>query len=160
MRLTRYTDYALRVLIYLGLENQQRLVTISEISKRYAISRNHIMKVVFELGQLGYIETVRGKNGGMRLAQASEAINIGRVVRSTETDLAMVECFQPEGQCCLAPVCTLRGAIDEALHAFFGVLDRYTLKDILHPEQHLRELLSLPVRDSTPVQVQKQIDSD
>lgn len=144
MRLTRYTDYALRVLIYLGLEEQDRLVTISEISERYAISRNHIMKVVFELGQLGYVETVRGKNGGMRLAQAPETINIGRVVRSTETDLALVECFHPDGQCCLAPVCTLKGAIEEALRAFMGVLDGYTLQDLLHPEQRLRELLALP----------------
>lgn len=144
MRLTRYTDYALRVLIYLGLEERDRLVTIDEIAARYAISRNHIMKVVFELGQLGYVETVRGKNGGMRLAQPAEAINIGHVLRRTERDLALVECFQPDGQCCLAPACTLKGALEEALHAFLNVLDRYTLQDLLHPEQRLRELLALP----------------
>ena len=144
MRLTHYTDYSLRVLIYLGLAPRDQLVTIGEMAERYDLSRNHIMKVVFELGQLGYVATVRGKNGGVRLAQPADAINIGRIVRRTERDLALVECFHPDGQCCLAPVCTLRGALEEALQAFLTVLDSYTLQDLLQPEHRLRALLALP----------------
>ncbi len=143
MRLTQYTDYALRVLMYLGLRGEQR-VTITEIAERYTISRNHIMKVVFQLGQLDYVETTRGRNGGIRLQQSPEAINVGEVVRSMERNLDLVECFGADNQCCLTPACVLRGAVGEALAAFFAVLDRYTLADLLGPRDRLAAQLGLP----------------
>lgn len=142
MRLTRYTDYALRVLIYLGVQGED-LATISEISERYAISRNHIMKVVYELGRLGYIETIRGKGGGIRLRRRPEDINIGELVRRTESDLHIVECFGQGSACRLTPSCTLKSVLGEALGAFLATLDRYTLADLLEPRRELRRLLQV-----------------
>jgi len=140
VRLTRYTDYSLRVLIYLALQNE-RLATIDEIARRYAISRNHVMKVVYELGQLGYLETVRGKKGGVRLNCEARQILIGDVVRHTETDMHLVECFGTDNQCRLTSGCVLKGVLGEALSAFFEVLDGYTLADLIGPKKQLRELL-------------------
>ena len=143
MRLTAFTDYCLRVLMYAGAK-ESGLATIDEIAKSYGISRNHLMKVVFRLGQLGYLETLRGKGGGMRLAMAPEQINIGRLVRETEEDLSLVECFLGrDQQCRIASVCILRGALSEALAAFLGVLDGYTLADLLKPKRRLTQLLQI-----------------
>lgn len=143
MRLTVYTDYALRVLIYVGLK-QGDVSTIGEIAESYDISRNHLMKVVHRLGLLGYLDTVRGKGGGIRLAREPECINLGDVVRCTEEDMALVECFQPGPvKCRIQPECVLRGALQEALRAFMEVLDRYTLADLLKPERHLARLLAI-----------------
>lgn len=142
MRLTRYTDYALRVLTYLGLKDPAELITIKEIASRYGISENHLMKVVNRLAQNGLIETVRGRHGGMRLSSAPSDINIGRVVRSCEDDMRLVECFDEAANTCpIAPVCVLPSVLDEALGAFFGVLDRYTLEDLLVPRKGLAEIL-------------------
>lgn len=140
MRLTSFTDYSLRVLMYLGLKRDE-LATISEISQRYGISRNHLMKVVYELSRDGYIETIRGKKGGMRLRLEPEAINLGDVVRHTESDMNLVECFGSGNTCCLTPSCSLSGALNEALQAFLGVLDRYTLADLLEPRRELAAIL-------------------
>lgn len=140
MRLTSFTDYSLRVLMYLGLKRDE-LATISEISERYGVSRNHIMKVVYELNRHGYIETIRGKNGGMRLQLEPETINLGDVVRHTESDMTLVECFGPDNTCCLTPSCALRRALNEALQAFLDVLDGYTLADLLKPKRELATLL-------------------
>lgn len=140
MKLTRYSDYSLRVLTYLGVRGEG-LATISEIAEAYGISRNHVMKVVFDLGRIGYIETVRGKRGGIRLRRAPEDINVGELVRRTETSLELVECFGSDNACCLAPVCVLRGALDEALRAFLEVLDRYTLADLIAPRRQLADQL-------------------
>lgn len=139
MRLTIFTDYTLRVLIYLGAHRDDaRLTTISDIADSYGISRNHLMKVVHQLSKLGYIETTRGKGGGMRLAHAPEAINIGELVRATEEDLALVECFQNgPPRCPIVHACTLQGVLAQALNSFFDVLDRYTLADLLHPTAKL-----------------------
>ncbi|MCK8515868.1 Rrf2 family transcriptional regulator [Methylonatrum kenyense] len=146
MRLTLYTDYALRVLIYLGVRGGDGdRATITEIAERYAISRNHVMKVVYQLGKLGYIETVRGKGGGLRMKMRPENINVGVLVRQTETDMAIVECFGSSGRCRLAPDCRLQGMLKEALDAFMGVLDQYTLADILDNRQSLRQMLGLTV---------------
>ncbi len=143
MRLTLYTDYSLRVLMYLGLK-QEGLATINEISESYGISRNHLMKIVHQLGLLGYIETVRGKRGGMRLARSPEAINLGDVVRRTEEDMTLVQCFDPEvGHCRIESVCILRSVLGEALGTFLAVLDRYTLADLLTPRRRLARLLDL-----------------
>ena len=139
MRLTIFTDYTLRVPIYLGAhQDDARLSTISDIAGSYGISRNHLMKVVHQLAKLGYIETTRGKGGGMRLARAPEAINIGELVRATEDDLALVECFQSgPPRCPIVHACTLQGVLAQSRNAFFDVLDRYTLADLLHPKAKL-----------------------
>ncbi|MDX1755365.1 MAG: Rrf2 family transcriptional regulator [Marinobacter sp.] len=141
MHITRYTDYSLRVLIYLALQKDQ-LVTIQEISDSYQISKNHLMKVVHQLNRKGYIETVRGKNGGMRLLMSPQDINIGVFVRETEQDLDLVECFSPGSQCAITPVCGLKGIFAEALQAFLTTLDKYTLADIL-PEKQKPQLVRL-----------------
>ena len=141
MHITRYTDYSLRVLIYLAAEGD-RLVTIQEIADSYEISKNHLMKVVHQLNKKGYIETIRGKKGGMRLQMAPDAINIGVLVRETEQDLNIVECFSSRNGCKITPVCGLKSMFNEALNAFLGVLDNYTLADVVQ-EQHRPQLLRL-----------------
>jgi Rrf2 family nitric oxide-sensitive transcriptional repressor len=133
MRLTRYTDYALRTLIYLGL-NAPRQASIAEIARAYGISENHLVKVVHHLGRLGLVKTTRGRGGGLRLAHAPGDIVIGQVVRQTEDDLALVECFS-NGVCAITSACRLRSALGEALAAFLAVLDRYTLADFLRAEE-------------------------
>lgn len=130
MRITRYTDYSLRVLIYVAMRGET-LSTIREISESYEISRNHLMKVVHQLNLNGYLETVRGKHGGIRLRQRPEEINVGQLVRVTERDLALVECMGEEDNCVISPVCKLKHVMAEALEAFLSVLDRYTLQDLL-----------------------------
>jgi Rrf2 family transcriptional regulator, nitric oxide-sensitive transcriptional repressor len=143
MRLTNFTDYSLRVLIYLGVRRgQDRLATIGDIALAYAVSENHLMKVVHHLSTEGYIETTRGKGGGLRLARAPAAINIGAVVRSTEEDFALVACFR-EGNhdCPIAPACALHGILSRALSAFYRELDCRTLADLLRPQAKISALL-------------------
>jgi Rrf2 family nitric oxide-sensitive transcriptional repressor len=131
MRLTSFTDYALRSLIFLGL-NRDRLVTIQDIADLHGISKNHLMKVVHQLGLSGMIETVRGRNGGLRLGRAPADINIGDVVRRTETDFHMAECFDPGNVgCAYSASCTLKGVLGAATAAYLKVLDGVTLADIL-----------------------------
>jgi len=131
MRLTRYSDYSLRVLMYLGVRPEQ-LVTIDEISAAYGISKAHLMKVVHELGRAGYLETVRGRGGGLRLAESLDSITVGEVVRHTEGKMDLVECFDAETNTCrIQPACILRGVLEEALEAFVSTLDRYTLADLV-----------------------------
>lgn len=141
MYITQHTDYALRALIYLG-SNEDRLVTIQEISERFAVSRNHLMKVVNALIRAGFVEGVRGKGGGLRLALAPEDIGVGEVVRGTEESLALVECFDAESSTCnIAPACLLKGVFKKATEAFFAELDRYTLADLLRPASRLARIL-------------------
>jgi Rrf2 family nitric oxide-sensitive transcriptional repressor len=126
MRLTRYTDYAMRVLLYLGAR-PERLCSISEIAGAYDISQNHLMKVVSDLVNAGYLVSVRGRFGGVRLARTPAEINIGAVVRHTEDGFDLVDC----GSCIIAPACGLTGALHQALAAFMTVLDGYTLESLL-----------------------------
>lgn len=134
MKLTLRTDYALRTLIYLGL-HPDRLASIKEIATAYEISENHLVKVVHHLGQKGLIETIRGKGGGIRLRGEAKDIRIGDVVRMTEDDMALVQCFQsPDSAssgCLLTNACLLQGLLQEALDAFMAKLDAHTLADLL-----------------------------
>ena len=142
MRLTLYTDYSLRTLIYLGTKEDNQLSTIQEISDAYNISKNHLMKITHQLGQLGYIKTIRGRGGGIRLAIDPKTITIGKIVRQTEEDFHLVECFDQENNLCkIAPECQLKGVLYEALQAYLTVLDRYSLDDFLHSKEKLRALL-------------------
>ncbi|WP_078428222.1 Rrf2 family transcriptional regulator [Alkalihalobacterium alkalinitrilicum] len=141
MQLTSYTDYSLRVLLYLGTQPENQLSSIKEISSAYGISNNHLSKIVFELGKLGLIETIRGRNGGIKLAKQPKSINIGAVVRQTE-DLQIVECFNEEGNLCIiSSGCRLKHVLNDAMKAFLKVLDSYTLEDILINKDYLRTLL-------------------
>jgi Rrf2 family nitric oxide-sensitive transcriptional repressor len=142
MRLTIFTDYSLRVLIYLGAHrDEERLATIGDIAAAYRISENHLMKVVHRLARHGYIETKRGKGGGLQLARAPDEINVGAVVRVTEDDLALVECFQNgKPRCPIVAVCTLQVTLARALDAFLRVLDGQTLADLLQPQAKLMKI--------------------
>ena len=143
MRLTLHTDYALRLLMHLAVA-PDRLVTIAEVSEAFAISRNHLVKVAHELGKAGFVETVRGRGGGLRLARAPERIVVGDVVRAMEEDFRIVECFDREANtCCIAPACRLKRLLREALDAWLTVLDAATLADLVAKPAPLRRLLSL-----------------
>lgn len=133
MQLTRFTDYSLRVLIYLGAHPDAQ-ATVAAIAAEYGISRHHLTRVVHQLGLKGYIETLRGKGGGFRLARSPGLIRIGDVVRDMETGFELAECFRPgESNCRLLPACALKPVLAEAGRAFLASLDRYTLADLLPP---------------------------
>jgi len=143
MHLTRYSDYALRTMIYLGI-NPDRTCTIPEISSRYDISQNHLMKIVHHLGKEGMIETVRGRGGGMRLACDPNTTTVGDIIRITEDDLNIVECFDAAtNQCQISSACVLQSALSRALGAFMATLDDFTLAQIIAPERELAALLGL-----------------
>ncbi len=142
MRLTMYTDFSLRVLIYLGTKGLGEKSTVQEISDTYGISKNHLTKVAHELGKMGLIETIRGRGGGIRLNVAPEMINVGELVRKTEDDFHLVECFNVESNgCILSPVCQLKGALREALAAYLAVLDKYTIADFISNQDELAAIL-------------------
>lgn len=143
MRLTVYTDYALRLLMYLAVKDDG-LATISEVAASYGISKNHLMKVAHQLGVAGYVESVRGRSGGLRLAKPVQAIGLGDVVRHTEPDMALVPCFKPvDAPCAIRPCCVLRRALEKAGAAFLDVLDGYSLGDLIKPRMPLRGLLGI-----------------
>ena len=167
MRLTNYSDYALRSLIYLAIKPEPHLLAnISDIANSYNISKSHLTKIIHQLGQLGYIESVRGKNGGIRLARAPKDINLGVLIKKIEPDFDLVECFatpandkSSDGRqtglpitlidettnnargCVISPACQLKSVFFEALTAFINVLERYTLADIINNEDELASLL-------------------
>lgn len=143
MHLTVYTDYSLRLLMYLALKDEAS-ATVGEAAGHLRVSRNHLMKVVYRLGQGGYIRTVRGKSGGFRLARPPAEIGLGDVVRYTESDMALVPCFVTgEAVCTFLPDCELRHALHGALAAFAQVLDRYSIADLTRKRGRLRTLLSM-----------------
>lgn len=141
MYITRHTDYCLRVLIYLAVQGD-KLTTIQQIADSYGVSKNHLMKVVHLLNKKGYVETVRGKNGGLRLKLEPSVIRIGVLVREMESGLELVECFSAENRCVITPVCGLKSILNEGLKAFFDKLDEYTLNDVL-PGRFQPQLLRL-----------------
>lgn len=144
MRLTNYTDYSLRVLIYLATKPSGELSNIKEIAESYNISKNHLMKVTFELGKMNVIETIRGRNGGIRLAHSPEDINIGQIVRRTEEDFRLVECFDDDhNQCIISPACGLKHVLNKALQAYLNVLDQYTLSDLVINQHSLLAYFSI-----------------
>ena len=140
MRLTLHTDYSLRVLIQVGL-GDGKLTTINEIAESFEISRHHLMKVVNDLSQKGYLDTVRGRNGGIRLMREPRDINIGQVVRDTEDRLHIIGCLESRGYCRIERVCVLRGLLRDATDAFLAVLDAHTLADLIKPHKALSSLL-------------------
>jgi len=144
LRLTTFSDYSLRVLMYLGVHDA-RLATVGEIAAAYGVSENHLVKVVHYLAQQGYIETLRGKGGGMRLARSPAKINVGEVVRGAEESLTLVECFdKATSGCRIEDACLLKGVLGRAMDAFFVVLDRHTLADLLMPKPRLARILLVP----------------
>ena len=142
MRLTLWTDYALRTLIFVGAK-RGGLSTITEIAASFDISKAHLMKVVNRLGQQGYLDTVRGKGGGIRLARSPAEIRVGAIVRETEEDLAVIGCLAETGFCRIERCCVLRRALGEATLAFLRTLDGYTLADLLAPSAELAGSLGL-----------------
>lgn len=154
MQLTTYTDYSLRVLIYLVLY-PERSTTIQEIADFYKISKNHLVKVVHQLGSKGFILTQRGKHGGIRLARAPEQVSVGEVVRAMEPNFELAECFGRDRiHCAVLPLCGLRPILQEGRDAFLGVLDRYTLADLVLKKSRARSSASAPPRlKSNPPQM-------
>ncbi|WP_156289959.1 Rrf2 family transcriptional regulator [Oceanobacillus salinisoli] len=144
MQLKKYTDYALRVLIFSGMKPDGELASIKEISDVFNISQHHLGKIVYELNKLELIETIRGRNGGIRLAKPADEINIGMLVRILENDFNLLECFDKgTNHCVITPACTLKHALNKALHSFFKVLEEYTLKDLITNEEELRKLMGM-----------------
>ena len=135
MRLTDFSDYALRLLMYAAARPEQ-LVTIEETARLFGISRAHLMKVANQLTRAGFLRAVRGRSGGLALAMQPERIRLGDVLRATEPDFALVECFRSNNECIITPRCRLRGVLKEALLSFWDTVDRYTLADLLlSPEE-------------------------
>lgn len=146
MQLTQYTDFGLRTLVALAL-NPGEMQTVTQISRAYGISRNHLVKVVARLAEKGYLETTRGKGGGMRLARPPAEIRVGAVVRDLEAELGVVECLTAEGgSCVISPACRLKSVLREATQSFLDTLDRHTLEDVLRQRAPVARLLGMPVR--------------
>ncbi len=141
MRLTFYSDYSPRLLMYAAIRHGE-LGAIQEVADAYGISKNHLMKVAFELGRKGHLNTVRGRSGAFRLSRDPDRISLGAVIQEAEEDFTMVECFDPKAsKCAITVSCRLRGALSRALKAYFAVLDEYTLADLTVKHPVLERLL-------------------
>ena len=151
MKLTDRTDYAFRVLMYLAA-NGGRLATVGEIAARYGISHSHLTRVVWALGRAGFVETVRGRGGGLRLARSAEAIGVGAVARLMEAGIPLAQCFPGgTGSCRIETCCALKGILAEAEAAFFAVLDRHSVDDLVHGNRKLRAfVVDGPASRSSP----------
>ncbi|MGI8313930.1 Rrf2 family transcriptional regulator [Halobacillus mangrovi] len=144
MRLKKYTDYALRVLIFTASKEDGTLANKKEISEVFNISENHLGKIIHELNKLGLIETIRGRSGGIRLAKPAADINVGQVVRAMEDDFHLLECFDRKtNYCVITPACKLKHVLNDALRAFLEVVDQYTLADLLTNQEELQELMGI-----------------
>jgi Rrf2 family nitric oxide-sensitive transcriptional repressor len=143
MKLSAYSDYAIRVLMQTALHSPQRL-TVAEVALTFGISRHHLVKVVHDLGCSGYLATQRGIGGGFTLARAPEHIRLGDIVRLGEDSETVIDCLDGENHLCrLLPVCRLKGVLDEAAAAFFAVMDRYTLADLVKQQSKMRDVLGI-----------------
>lgn len=151
MQLTRQTDYAIRVMMFLGIQQDDRLVTISDIAYHFDISRNHLMKIVHKLGQMDYIQTVRGKYGGLRLEREPSSVNLGHLVRDFETTLEVVDCKKLT--CPITGACELKPMMQKAQEAFLAVLDQYTLQNLLSNPADMRSLLGIAEDEDLPLQI-------
>lgn len=146
MRMTLHTDYALRMLVYLALRPAQTC-TVNDVARAYGLSHSHLLKVAQTLRALGFIATLRGRSGGIRLAMAPDAINVGALVRATEDDMSLVECMMAGGgKCRISPACMLKGVLTEALAAYLAVLDKYTLADVVRNRAPLGALVGIDIR--------------
>lgn len=144
MRLTQFSDYSLRVLIYLALHPKKR-TTIDQLTQAYDVSRHHVRSVVHNLSKLGYVESIQGKGGGLSLALKPKDISIREVVENTENDFHIVECFSPDGNACpIEPLCVLKQALSEASKSFLSTLENYTIEDLIkNKKTQLSELLKI-----------------
>lgn len=143
MRMTLHTDYALRMLMMLGIRDGEP-VTVQQVANSYGLSRNHLLKVALKLRNLNVITATRGRTGGIALARRPEDINIGAIIRATEDDFAMVECMKTDGgTCLLTPACRLKGVVREALQAYLAVFDKYSLADLIQNKDALGLLLQM-----------------
>ena len=150
MKLSTFTDYSLRVLIYLAAQPGRR-ATIAEIAASFQVSPHHLTKVVHFLARQGWLATVRGKGGGLGLAQAPQALKVGQVVRATEGAALPAECFgDAADSCCIERICRLRGVLGEAVEAFNAVLDSYTIADLVHNRAKLARVLFIPAVSTKP----------
>lgn len=144
MNLKKYTDFSLRVLIFTGLKPEKELSTIKEVSDVYSISPEHLRKVVHDLTKRELLTSVRGRNGGFRLAKPASEINIGRLIRELESDFTLLECFDKgTNHCVISPGCSLKHILNKALFQFFKVLEEYTLEDLIKNEEELRALMGI-----------------
>lgn len=147
MRLTQWTDYTLRVLMYCAAcQEREQPVTISEVAEAHGISRSHLTKIVQQLAAQGFLDTTRGRGGGMRLMKPASEINLGQVVRMTETDFDMVECFNAElNQCRMSSHCRLQSVLSDATRAYLAVLDSYTVADLVNSPNSAHKRRAGPV---------------
>ncbi len=143
MQLTYHSDFSLRLLLYLMARGDDEVVSVSVIARAYGVSSNHLSKVAAELTRLGWLESVRGRKGGVKLEEVARGLSIGDVVRETEHNMALVECMGDGNTCPIAPVCKLKGVFIEAREAFLEVLDAYLLEDMVGDQDKLRGLLSI-----------------
>ena len=144
MELSQFTDYSLRVLLYVGLE-KDRLASVKEISEAYGISFNHLVKVSHNLSSKGFLKSYKGKGGGIKLGRPAGQITVGEVIRATE-NMKLLECFPPKtktGGCCIAGVCQLQSVLHKALHRFLTELDSITLESLLIPHSEMRKRLKI-----------------
>ena len=151
--MTLHTDYALRMLIYLAVHKDEPC-TVHDVAESYGLSRNHLLKVVLNLRNMGLVSTTRGRLGGVRLALPPREINIGVLVRRIEDDFALVECLQQGGRnCIISPACRLKGVVREALNAYLAVFDKYSLADLVKNAAALGSLLDIGASRRNPVKV-------
>ncbi|SEU09817.1 Rrf2 family transcriptional regulator, nitric oxide-sensitive transcriptional repressor [Salinibacillus kushneri] len=144
MQLKKYTDYALRVLIFCATKEDNELSSIKEISHTFNISDHHLRKIVYELNKIELLETIRGRNGGIRLAKPASEINVGTVVRYMENDFSLLECFEKgTDHCVISPACKLKHTLNQALKAFWEVLQEYTIQDLVVNDKELRYLMGI-----------------
>ena len=142
MQLTSHTDYALRLLIYLAVSPADQQTTVQHAARRYGISAHHLSKVAQTLVQLGYIHSLRGRGGGLKLAHPAASISLGQVVRQIE-NLQLLECFGADSSCPIEPACNLKRVLVKAQHAFMEVLDNYTLADLTSNRDKIYNLLKV-----------------